>query len=386
MPEIYDELAGLYANQGTAAAIDRLIEELRASGRYHELFEALKMRVRRELGLPMLFGDSGDALPPQTRQKLEDGLIDACRDVGTLLLNQGKLREGWMYLRPVGDRAEAARLIAGIPASDENAEELIEVLLREGIDPARGFELLLNSYGTCNAITTFDTEMPRHDKTAQRAAAALLVRRVHDDLVANVRMDIGRTQSAEAPAGATLAELVADRDWLFADNSYHIDTTHLAATVRAARLAIDPEVLRLALDLTEYGRRLSKQFQYQGDEPFADQYPAAAHWLSAQLGQNVDVALAYFREKAKAIDAARDGTMAAEFYVELLVRLGRHDEAIAASIELLPGHLPRAGICPALLELAELSGNYDAVLQHTRAQDDLLAYTAALVKAKRNAE
>jgi hypothetical protein len=384
MPGIYEELATTFAKQGTDAALERLIAELRSTKSYHELFEALKMRVRRKLGLPMLYSESGDQLVPEQRNKLEEGLIDACREVGSLLLKDGRLREGWIYLRPVGDRKEAQKLLSAIPVDEDNLEDLIEIFLREGVDPARGFQLVLEHYGTCNSITTFDSEMARHDKAAQRAAASFLVHRIHQDLLANIQADIARQQTGH-PTEATLEALVADRDWLFLDNAYHIDTTHLASTVRAARLLEQPEDLRLALDLTHYGRRLSKQFQYQGDEPFADQYPASALWFQAQLGENVDAALEYFRQKAESCDIAHHGTLPAESYIELLTRLERYAEAINASIKYLPGHQQRLGICPSLLELAELSGLYTIVLQHTREQQDLLAFAAALVKAKKNA-
>jgi hypothetical protein len=384
MPGIYEELETTYARQGVDATLERLIAELRAKKSYHELFEALKIRARRKLGLPMLYSDAGEQLSAQQRNQLEEALIEACREVGTLLLQEGKLREGWIYMRPVGDKAEAAKLIAAIPRDEDNTEDLIEILLREGVDPARGFELLLSNYGTCNAITTFDGEMIRHDKAAQKAAARMLVQRLHADLVANIQADIARQETGH-PTETTLEGLVSDRDWLFLDNAYHIDTTHLASTVRAARLLEKPEDLRLALDLTHYGRRLSKQFQYPGDEPFADQYVAGALWFQAQLGENVEAALDYFRNKAETCDIAHHGTMPAEVYVELLTRLERYAEAINASIKYLPGNQQRMGICPSLLELAEMSGLYTKVLQHTKEQQDLLAYTAALVKAKKNA-
>jgi hypothetical protein len=383
MPSIYDELQTLAATGGVDATLDRLIEELRRKKSYHELFEALKIRVRRKLGLPMLYSDSGDQLAPAQRNQLEEGLIEACREVGTLLLREGKLREGWIYLRPVGDKAEAAKLLSAIAVDDDNADDMIEVLLREGVDPGRGFELLLQRYGTCNAITTFDAEVVRYDKPAQQAAARLLVHKLHADLMANVQADIARQETGH-PTETTLQGLVTDRDWLFLENAYHIDTTHLSATIRAARLLDSPEELRLALDMTHYGRHLSKQFQYPGDEPFAEQYVAAAHWFEAQLGENVEAALEYFRTKAETCDPAECGSLPAEYYVELLTRLERYDDAIAASIKHLPGHQQRVGICPSLLELAELSGRYGKVLEHTRAQEDLLAYAAALIKAKRH--
>src|SRR5437773_379475 len=106
---------------------------LRQQKKYHELFEVLKMQLRRKLGLPLLAGvavggeasgvavgreaDHGDSpsdsesLTDQQRTALEDGLIAACREVGAALLAEGKIREGWMYLRSVGDKVEAATLL-----------------------------------------------------------------------------------------------------------------------------------------------------------------------------------------------------------------------------------------------------------------------------------
>ena len=70
------------------------------------------------------------------------------------------------------------------------------------------------------------------------------------------------------PAGATIAELIAGRDWLFAEESYHIDISHLASVVRMSVLVTDPEAIAMAADLTEYGRRLSPRLQFEGVPPF----------------------------------------------------------------------------------------------------------------------
>src|SRR5688500_448003 len=100
MPTEFDPIPQV-SNRGPLAILDQLMQQLRAQKKYHELFEALKMRVREQLGLPLLYGDAMDDLDETRREKLEDGLLDACREVGMLLLDEGKIREGWMYLRPV---------------------------------------------------------------------------------------------------------------------------------------------------------------------------------------------------------------------------------------------------------------------------------------------
>ena len=378
----FEHLESALATGGAAAALDQAAQLLRSQKKYHELFEVLKMQVRRRIGLPLLYSDSGDSLGERERTQLEEGLVAACREVGTLFLEGGRVREGWMYLRPVGDRTEAARLLAAIHPSEENTEDLIEVCLHEGIDIGRGFGLVLSSYGTCSSITTYDNSLARRPRAEQQPAATQLLHRVHADLVASVQHDIAR-QEGQPPKETTLRELVADRDWLFQDNAYHIDTTHLAATVRIARVLSEPEDLRMALDLTEYGRRLSEQFQYQGDEPFAEMYPAHAHYLRALLGENVDEGLVYFRSKAEMLDPQYHGLAPVETYIDLLTRLGRHREAIEAAIKLSPKGMQPIGQAPSLLELAEKAGDYSPVLAYCREQGDLLGYAAALVQRAR---
>src|SRR5262245_41208691 len=380
MSSPFDQLQATLASRGPDAALDEAANLLRQQKKFHELFEVLKMKLRRRLGLPLLAGDAADGLTDEQRTKLEDGLIGACREVGAALLSEGKIREGWMYLRPVGDKAEAAKLLAQVEANDENYEDLIEINLHEGIDIGRGYGLVLERFGTCNAITTFDSSLARRPRAEQAPAAKLLLRQVHADLIASVTADISR-QEGKPPREKTLRELVQDRDWLFQDNSYHLDTTHLAATVRIARALTDPDDLRLALDLTEYGRRLSQQFQYTGDEPFTEMYPANALYFQALLGAKTDEPFAYFKNKAEMLDPQYHGYAAIETYIDLLSRLGRHDAALAAAMKHGLGSIQSLGNAPPLVELAHRTGNFNGLLSHCRQKEDLLGFTAALVQS-----
>lgn len=373
----FDQLQEALERGGVSAALDRLAEYLRENKKFHELFEALKMKARYALGLPLTYSDAGDELDESTRTKLEDGLIEACRDVGTALLREGAIREGWMYLRPVGDRAAAAIELAKLDANEENLDALIEVALHEGVDPKRGYGLVLEHHGTCNAITTYESVVVRQSTAAQQAAAGLLVEHVHRELLATVRADIAQQQGSE-PAEATLKELVADRDWLFGEHSYHLDTTHLASTVRFSRLLDDEAQLRLALDLTAYGRRLSSQFQYQGDQPFADIYPSHALYLGALLGEDVDAAIEYFRERAESLDPREHGGLPVEAYVQLLDRLGRYELAIDALLNFVqkqPDATSQA--VPLMLELSQKAGNFDKLKAYCRNHEDILGFATA---------
>ena len=376
----FDELQAAAASGGAQAVLDRLAEQLLAEKKFHELLEARKMQVRGSLGLPYLSDDGGGNLDDAQREKLEDGLFAACREVGLELLGEGKVREGWMYMRPVGDNEAARAAIAEIEVDEDNLDDIVEVTLNEGVDVTRGYGLVLEHYGTCNAITTFESVMPHHSKDKQQATAAMLVRHLHDELTATVRADIAQQQGSE-PAEQSLRELVADRDWLFGENSYHVDTTHLASAVRFGRLLDDPEVLRIALDLTEYGRRLNEMFQHSDNEPFADTYPAHALYFEALLGENVDAAIDYFRQKATTVDIHRHGTSAVEVYIDLLSRVGRHQEALQAATTMFPDDAPSVGIAPSLLVLSEKAGNYDALMEYYRTRNNLLGYATGLIYA-----
>lgn len=381
----FEEIQAALERGGVAEALDVLARRLLAEKRFHELFEARKMQVRQRLGLPLLYRDSADELTPEQRDALEEGLIAACREVGLALLREGKVREGYMYMRPVGDRQAVAEILAQLEPTEENLEELIEVALTEGVDTAMGYRLVLEHYGTCNAITTFESQIIGRSRAEQQACAALLVRHVHHELMANVVADIAR-QEGSPPREQTLLELVADRPWLFSEMSYHIDTTHLASTVRFSRILEHADDLRLALDLTEYGRRLHPQFQFRGDEPFADIYPSHRLYLQAVLGENADEAVAYFRRKAETLDVKEVGTAAIEIYVELLARLGRYSEAIDETLRLMPPDARPIGYAPSLFELCEKAGDFRKFLQACRERGDLLGFATGLCHARLQAQ
>ena len=83
------------------------------------------------------------------------------------------------------------------------------------------------------------------------------------------------------PEGTPIAELVAARPWLFTDESYHIDISHLAAVVRMSTLCEEDGPIALAADLTEYGRRLSPRLLFDGPPPFQQIFPDYGIYLRA---------------------------------------------------------------------------------------------------------
>jgi hypothetical protein len=379
-PDIFDSLQLALSSGGVDGVLRQVADALLAQRRFHDVFEVRKMQVRRSLGLPLLYQDTGDGLDDGVGKRLEEGLLAACREIGTALLNEGRIREGWMYLRPVGDKAGVGARLRGLAVTDANADELIEVAFYEAVDVEYGFELMLARHGTCNSITAMESAGHQLSKVDRQKAVALLVRHVHQELLTNVAADIAAREGSPL-AATTLRDLSAPRDWLFGEHSYHIDTTHLAATVRFAEILTEPAALRLAWDLTEYGQRLNAQFQYPGDEPFAEMYPAHALFFAASLGEHADEAVSYFQRKAETIDAYQVGAMSIEVYVELLARLQRYEEAIEAAIRLMPENVHPVGFAPSLMELARNADCYDRVLEYCRKRHDLLGFATALAHA-----
>ncbi len=259
-----------------------LAQRLRDEKRYHELFDALLLATRHRLGLPIVLTAPLDDLPESERNQVETAYLDACREIGLLLLGEGDVRSAWHYLRPLGDKSLVARQLERLEPNEENLEDIIEIALHQAVAPSLGFRLVLEHFGVCNAITAFDSSIAGLRRADRQAPAAMLVRRLHADLLESLAADIRRREQSQV-AETSIPRLLEDREWLFLNNNYHIDTTHLAAVVRFARAIDDPATLRLAVELTEYGRRLARQFQFVGDEPFVDAYATHALFFGASL-------------------------------------------------------------------------------------------------------
>ncbi|QDT03171.1 hypothetical protein K227x_15530 [Rubripirellula lacrimiformis] len=368
-----------------AVMLDQMIEHFRQERSAMELFEAMKMRVRHQVGLPLVpFGEE-PARSEEVERQLELGLLQACREAGTILVQDGRVAEGWMYLRPTADMELARELISKIEITDDNYDDMIQVLLHEGVDVARGFQAVIDHQGTCNSVTLYEQSIVARSMPDRKAASTCLLNHLYGELCSLVRSDIAQ-KDGEPPAGEdeSLGDMIESRRWILEGGGYHLDTTHLAATVRVATVLDDPALLKKAWELTQYGRRLHHQFQYPGDEPFVDFYPAYGAFYSVLLGQNVDAGLKLFQRKASTVDVAEHGTGAIETYVDLLDRIGRHGEAVTAAIELVPADVPAQRIVPMLIEIAGRAKDagdptaFESLLAYCQQREDVLGYAAAL--------
>ena len=192
----FEDVEQLHETAGSAAVIERLIETLRSEKNYHKLFDALLLKVRFEMGLPLVGASSFDDVPPERQTEFEEQYVAAARDVGEALLAEGNIPQAWVYLRTIQESGPVRAAIDALPLpdeSDEATEEIINIALNEGVHPVRGFELLLRTHGTCNTITAFDQQAPGLAPDDHKHVAGLLVRKLYDDLCGTLRKKSGRS-------------------------------------------------------------------------------------------------------------------------------------------------------------------------------------------------
>jgi hypothetical protein len=387
----FDAIATALRDGGPGAALDRLADDLDAAGDYRALLDAMLLKARHELGLPLIAPASMADVPETLRTQYEDRYVEAIRLVGSRYLASGDIPTAWAYYRVIGENQAIARALDEYRPDDDGGDgerlgAVIEVAFNHGVHPRRGFELILEHYGTCSAISAFEG-LPGQDEAVRVACAERLIRQLHRDLSANIRADIAGRGQLAPPAGASIAELVAGRDWLFAEDSYHIDVSHLSSVVRMSVLATDPEAIAMAADLTEYGRRLAPRLQFEGVPPFERVFDDHRVYLRALMGCEVDAAIAHFRAKlgppGRGPDPeSPDPAVAAQTLVNLLVRLGRLEEAIEVSSQYLAGLPDGALFCPGVAQLCQRAGDPKRLVEIARHRRDLVSYTAALLSLK----
>ena len=381
---LFEQLQHLQDTSGPESAIHQLIETLREEKNYDRLFEAMLLKHRYEMRLPLAQPTSLD-VPEEQRQEFEDHYIETAREVGELFLADGNIPRAWPYLRTIGEGGkvkEALESLALEREADEDTEKYIAIALHEGAHPVKGLEIMLKSYGICNTITTFDQALQQQmlSPEDQKQAAAMLVNEIYEDLAQTLRHEVSH-KSADVPPGSTIRELITGRDWLFEDNNYHIDVSHLNSVVRFAR-AFDSETpeLQKVIEICEYGSKLSPQFQYPGDPPFDQFYVAHQHFFKVLAGEDTEEHLKYFRDRLEAEPDEEDKPYLAIVLVDLLMRLKRSGEAIDAATpylcrvnDLSPNGFSYARLC-------QEAGRYDAWKSACLEAGDSVGYAAAVIQ------
>jgi hypothetical protein len=379
----FDSLGEAMRAGGPTAALDRLTEHLTAAGDFRALLDALLLKARHELGLPLIFSGSLQELGEPARGQYEEKYVAAIRLVGSKYLASGDIPTAWAYFRAIGESEPVAQAIEGYhPAeADERLGAVIEVAFNHGVSTRRGFELILEHYGTCPAISAFE-QIPPPDAAVRIACAQRLIAHLHRELTSNLRAEIANRGQLVPPEGTPIAELVAGRPWLFTDDSYHIDISHLAAVVRMSTLCEDDASIGLAADLTEYGRRLSPRLLFDGPPPFQQIFDDHGIYLRALLGRDVEPAIAHFRRKLNG-DAMSDDCMPAQTLVNLLADVGQIESAIDVAAEHLGVVPDSALICPSAAQLCQRAGQPQRLARIARDQNDLVGFTAAMLASSR---
>jgi hypothetical protein len=357
--------------------MDELIASLRASKDHHRLFEARTLQAKQELGLPLLRTTDLAQASPEIRQHLENRLMEACREVGQLILAEGDIPGAYVYFQMIGELEPVREALdTKVPPADE-VPSLVDIALYRQVHPARGIALVLEHYGLCQAITAceslFGSPTP---SVARQASVEQIIQRLHQDLSERLASEIASTEGSPPPPG-TLADWVASRDWLFEAENYHIDTSHLNSAVRMARLIEPTTLYRQAADLCSYGERLSPRYKYPDPEPFADVYADSRRFFLAMLDPSDEKSLAYFQQKAESLDPSKVGTYPIEVYLRMLQARGRHADAIrfgTARPELVGGSLATL-----VDSICEEAGDYSALAVLARQRQNGPAYLAALL-------
>ena len=339
------------------------------------LFGTRLMQVRHRLGLPLIETEPVHDVSDEQRPAYEAAFRDAAREAGELCLSGGDIVSAWPYFKALGEPAPVAAAIENV-SGGENLDRVIEIAFQEGANPRKGFELILEHHGICRAITWFGSN---RDYESRQACLKLLVRTLHGELVARLKETIAAAEGA-APETASVAELIAGRDWLFEGTSYYVDSTHLASILGFTPELQDAGTLRMALEMAEYGQRLAPMFHFRSEPPFEDIYLDHAVYLKALLGEDVEAAVAHFRRKA-----------AGPLEMRRRHHSGRSADRSAAAAGALPGGsrglagvFPDASVtprsCPSAVQLCQMAGDYATLRTVAREREDLLGFAAGVIQ------
>jgi hypothetical protein len=378
---IFDELEQLFAGEGADAASLRLCEKLEEKKDYSSLFYALLLRSRQQLGVsPVPTGPAAD-LPDHVHTEYEEAIRRAGRYVGELFLREGQLPQAWAYFRMLNEpQAVRQALESYQPAEDEDLQALVQIAFYEGVHPRKGFDWILQRFGLCNAITTLSSQELSHATEDRQYCLQSLVRALYEELRERLAADIERHEG-KPPAKTSIREMMAGRDWLFAEDAYHIDLSHLSSVAQMSMNLTPCPELELARELCGYGERLTGRFVGSGDPPFEDQYHAIGIYLAILAGDKVEEGLDYFRQQAAQADPETVGTYPAQVLVNLLLRLDRAAEALATARKYLASEDNRQLSCPSIVELCRKVGDYGTLAEVAREQGDPVHFLAGLLAA-----
>ncbi len=396
------ELTATLEANGIDAMFQKLEDSLRHSCRWHSLFDAHLLRTRATLGLPLV-GPVADA-DKETKKKLDEKTIAACREVGWKLFDEGQIASGWMYLRAAVETHEVVNKISKIASrlleqeesvGDEEEyqplQEIIQLALWENLDPALGIRVMLAAQGTCNAVTAYEQSVAGLPPAQQEPVAKIMIHHLYEEVFENLARDLierelvdtNQVNEIKGRKGA-LVDLLATAGGLLNEESIHVDASHLQAVLRFARICTDTDDIQHAHALACYACRLPKEFQYPGDTPFSDFGVSSRLFYAAQLGKEVDQAIAFFRQEAEQANEY-EAPAAWDVLAVLASRINRPDEALSAILA-RPAETgqsqnsPLAATLPPIVELSHNALGGEKLRAACIERDDLITFAASLAR------
>jgi hypothetical protein len=382
--EFFPWIEQLLQHGDVNAAFEQLVERFKRERQYQLIFDARLMQKRLELGLPLVSQPAIGELPAEFQNGYQQAYVQAAREVGDLFLAEGNIPRAWPYFRALGDLKPIVNALdtfdvesADTPERQELLNSTIQIAFQDQVHPQRGLELVLKHYGMCRAITMFSAYPQEKGRTE---SLGLLVRSLHQEIVDNVKRSIAAVEG-RSPEGNAIPALLQQREWLFANNTQHTDSSHLVGILRVADELDDRDTLRLAIEMADYGTHLGEIFQYVDDPPFERVYEDRGIYLRALAGQDVERAISHFSAKATQSNPMRVGPRPGEVLVKLLCRLERYDEAIAAFRRYLTEVAPEDPTCPTLPQVCEMAGDFEQLKQVATERSDPLSYMAGVIQS-----
>ena len=371
---VFERLESLLSKRDPESVFDFLEGQFREEKRYPHLFETLLMRKRCEMGLPLIQTGPLDLQDPQ-RKDYEESFIRAAREVGTLYLADGNIPRAWPYFRAIGETAPVAAAIERIEEI-EDIGPIVEIAFYEKVHPVKGFELILNQYGSCRAISSL---MQYPGVEGREECLSILVRRLESELFENLKRTIEQVEG-KSPEAQSVSQLIGGREWLFENHAYYIDTSHIQSVLQMSIDSKNDGIHRRALELAEYATHLSSMYQYAGQPPF-EGFGDYAVYFRTLLGISPEEGVRYFKNKLEATDLEQVGSSPAQLVVNLLVRLGRQQEALDVYLKYLRKTDPTQLNCPNAVQLCQMASAYDRLKEVSLQDNDLLSFAAASLQA-----
>jgi len=99
------------------------------------------------------------------------------------------------------------------------------------------------------------------------------------------------------------------------------------------------------------------------------------------LGISSEEGVRYFNNKLEVTDFEQVGSGPAQLVVNLLVRLGRQQEALDVFLKYLRKTDPTQLNCPNAVQLCQMASAYDRLKEVSLQDNDLLSFAAASLQA-----